>query len=161
MSTSPIGTRVPTLAPNSIIRAGIPLQDNFNATDVAVSVESLLAAGIWTPELLATTFAEVPTIQSAYYSKVGSVVSCSAFLSLELDPAKSSATFTLSLPFPVNSENSKDLIGIMAYNEDQAEYLSWLVEYDSLNKGVSLGVQSATNGYTYNYLHVMFQYQTF
>ena len=44
MSTSPIGTRVPTLAPNSIIRAGIPMQDNFNATDVAVSVESLLAA---------------------------------------------------------------------------------------------------------------------
>ena len=44
MSTSPIGTRVPTLAPNSIIRAGIPMSDNFNATDVAVSVESLLAA---------------------------------------------------------------------------------------------------------------------
>jgi hypothetical protein len=44
MSTSPIGTRVPTLAPNAIIRAGIPLSDNFNATDVAVSVESLLAS---------------------------------------------------------------------------------------------------------------------
>jgi hypothetical protein len=44
MSTSPIGTRVPTLSPNSIIRAGIPLQDNFNATDVAVTVESLLAS---------------------------------------------------------------------------------------------------------------------
>jgi hypothetical protein len=44
MSTSPIGTRVPTIAPNAIIRAGIPLSDNFNATDVAVSVESLLAS---------------------------------------------------------------------------------------------------------------------
>jgi hypothetical protein len=44
MSISPIGTRVPTLSPNSIIRAGIPLQDNFNATDVAVTVESLLVA---------------------------------------------------------------------------------------------------------------------
>jgi hypothetical protein len=43
MSTSPIGTRVSTLSPNSIIRAGIPLQDDFNATDVAVTVESLLA----------------------------------------------------------------------------------------------------------------------
>ena len=42
MSTSPIGTRVPTLSPNSIIRAGIPLSDDFNATDVAVSVQSLL-----------------------------------------------------------------------------------------------------------------------
>jgi hypothetical protein len=43
MSTSPIGTRVPALSPNSIIRAGIPLSDNFNATDVAVTVESLLS----------------------------------------------------------------------------------------------------------------------
>jgi hypothetical protein len=42
MSTSPIGTLVPTLAPNAIIRAGIPLSDNFNATDVAVSLGSLL-----------------------------------------------------------------------------------------------------------------------
>lgn len=161
MSTSPIGTRVPTLAPNSIIRAGIPMSDNFNATDVAVSVESLLAAGIWTPELLATTFAEVPTILTAYYSKVGSVVSCSAFLSLDLDPSKSAATFTLSLPFPVNSENSKDLIGIMAYNGDQAEYFAWAIAYDPLNQGVALGVNSATNGYAYQYLHLMFQYQTF
>lgn len=42
MSTSPIGTRVPTLSPNSIIRAGIPLSDDFNASDVAISVQSLL-----------------------------------------------------------------------------------------------------------------------
>jgi hypothetical protein len=161
MSTSPIGTRVPTLAPNSIIRAGIPMSDNFNATDVAVSVESLLASGAYTPVVLATTYAEVPTIETAYYSKVGSVVSCSAFFSLELDPSKSSATFTLSLPFPSSSKNSKDLIGIMAYNGDQAEYLAWAIAYDPLNQGVALGVSSATNGYIYQYLHVMFQYQTF
>lgn len=42
MSTSPIGTLLPTLAPNSIIRAGIPMSDNFNATDVAVTLGSLL-----------------------------------------------------------------------------------------------------------------------
>jgi hypothetical protein len=45
MSISPIGTRVPTIAPNAIIRAGIPLSDNFNATDVAVSLGSLLDSG--------------------------------------------------------------------------------------------------------------------
>jgi hypothetical protein len=43
MSTSPIGTRVATISLNSIIRAGIPLSDDFNATDVSVSVDSLLA----------------------------------------------------------------------------------------------------------------------
>jgi hypothetical protein len=158
MSTSPIGTVVPTLAPNSIIRAGIPLQDNFNATDVAVSVESLLASGAYTPEVLATTFAEVPTIESAYYSKVGSVVNCSMFLSLELDPTKTSASFTLSLPFATSIVDSKDLIGIMAYDGDISEFLLWSVAYDPVNGGVGLGVTSSTNGITLQYLHVMFQY---
>jgi hypothetical protein len=158
MSTSPIGTRVPTLAPNAIIRAGIPLSDNFNATDVAVSLESLLASGAWTPELLATTFAEVPTVVSAQYSKVGNVVNCSMFLSLELDPTKSSAGFTLSLPFATSILDSKDLIGIIAFNGDKAEFLSWSIAFDTVNGGVSLGVESSTNGYIYNYLHVMFQY---
>ena len=158
MSISPIGTRVPTLAPNSIIRAGIPMSDNFNATDVAVSVESLLASGAWTPEVLATTFAEVPTVDSAQYSKVGNVVNCSMFLSLELDPTKSSAGFTLSLPFATNID-SKDLIGIMAYDGDISEFLLWSVAYDPVNGGVGLGVTSSTNGYIYQYLHVMFQYQ--
>jgi hypothetical protein len=158
MSTSPIGTRVPSLSPNAIIRAGIPLSDNFNATDVAVSVESLLASGAWTPAVLATTYAEVPTIVSAQYSKVGNVVNCSMFLSLELDPTKTSATFTLSLPFATSIVDSKDLIGIMAYNGDISEFLSWSVAYDPVNVGVGLGVQSATNGITLQYLHVMFQY---
>ena len=157
MSTSPIGTRVPTLAPNAIIRAGIPLSDNFNATDVAVSVESLLASGAWTPEVLATTYAEVPTVDSAQYSKVGNVVNCSMFLSLELDPTKTSATFTLSLPFATNID-SKELIGIIAFNGDKAEFLSWSLAFDAVNGGVGLGVESSTNGYIYNYLHVMFQY---
>jgi|LakMenEpi03Aug12_release.lakeMendotaPanAssembly.Ray.scaffolds.fasta_scaffold733107_2 hypothetical protein len=157
MSTSPIGTRVPTLAPNAIIRAGIPLSDNFNATDVAVSVESLLASGAWTPAVLATTFAEVPTVISAQYSKVGNVVNCSMFLSLELDPNKSSAAFTLSLPF-ATSIDGKDLIGIMAYSGDISEFLLWSVGYDPVNGGVGLGVTSATNGFILQYLHVMFQY---
>lgn len=158
MSISPIGTRVPTLSPNSIIRAGIPMSDNFNATDVAVSVESLLASGVWTPVVLATTYAEVPTVESSQYSKVLDRVNCSMFISLELDPTKTSSTFTLSIPFATNIA-SKDLIGIMAYSGDQAEYLLWGVAFDSVNGGVALSVESATNGYIYNYLHVMFQYQ--
>jgi hypothetical protein len=157
MSVSPIGTRVPTLAPNSIIRAGIPLQDNFNATDVAVSLESLLASGAYTPVVLATTYTEVPTVESANYSKVGSVVNCSIFLTLELDPTKTEATFSLSLPFATNIA-SKDLIGIIAFDGDKAEFLSWGVSYDATNGGVSLRAESATTGYTYQYLHVMFQY---
>lgn len=157
MSTSPIGTRVPTLAPNSIIRAGIPMSDNFNATDVAVSVESLLASGAYTPIVLATTYTEIPTIESANYSKVGSVVNCSIYLSLELDPTKTEATFTLSIPFTTNI-GTKELIGIIAFDGDKAEFISWGVSYDATNGGVSLSVESATTGYNYQYLHVMFQY---
>jgi hypothetical protein len=158
MSISPIGTRVPTIAPNAIIRAGIPLSDNFNATDVAVTVESLLASGAYTPVVLATTYAEIPTIESANYSKVGNVVNCSIYLSLELDPIKSESTLTLSLPFTTNI-NAKDLIGIIAYDGDKNRFLSWGIAFDPINGGVELRLEANTNGYNFQYLHVMFQYQ--
>ena len=95
MSTSPIGTRVSTLSPNSIIRAGIPLSDDFNATDVAVSVESLLAmipggvtvsSGTWTPTLGSFNNAITDaTLQNASYVRVGNFVTCYIRLSIDFD----------------------------------------------------------------------------
>jgi hypothetical protein len=147
----------PYTQPNDFVVVSRPSAIGSNAEEGIMPVEALLASGAWTPEVLATTFAEVPTVISAQYSKVGNVVNCSMFLSLELDPNKSSATFTLSLPF-ATSIDGKDLIGIMAYSGDISEFLLWSVGYDPVNGGVGLGVTSATNGITLQYLHVMFQY---
>ena len=147
----------PYLHPNDFVNVSRPTGIGSNTEEGIMPVGALLASGAYTPVVLATTYAEVPTIESANYSKVGSVVNCSIYLSLELDPTKTTATFSLSIPFATNIDG-KDLIGIMAFDGDTAEFLLWKVAFDSINGGVALSVESTTNGYIYQYLHVMFQY---
>ncbi len=128
MSASPIGTLVPKLSPNSIIRAGIPLSDNFNATDVSISVASLLAeaggeGGEWFP-----TFSDFSgaiasaTLNLATYSKAGSIVTCTIQGSVTVDFSSPSGSFDLTLPVAsasyqtigcVNIESPKQCNGII------------------------------------------------
>ena len=124
MSISPIGTRVPTLSPNSIIRAGIPLLDNFNATDVAVTVESLIAlctasldiaSGVFT-----TTYADIVNINpilsnySGVWTRIDENVSFGTQLTGELAFARTDGSFTITLPEIVNNlgnDNISFIIG--------------------------------------------------
>ena len=107
MSTSPIGTRVPTLAPNSIIRAGIPMSDNFNATDVAVSLEAIAVSGEWLPEVSATSEGgTMDEIIPFRYIKVGSMVFFSGFIYFTLEAASTNDSFTLSLGDSIQPNNN-------------------------------------------------------
>lgn len=115
MSTSPIGTRVPTLSPNSIIRAGIPMSDNFNASDVSVTVESLLAlvpggvtvsSGIWTPVLSGFSGGlTTGTITRAFYSRVGDIVTCTIYGQFDYDYS-SSLIGSVTITFPIEGSNA-------------------------------------------------------
>ena len=116
MSTSPIGTRVPTLAPNAIIRAGIPLSDNFNATDVAVSLGSLLDSGTYTPTASAETNLTTLSYQSTFI-KVGNIVSAFVIIDITLDVAEDNGSFELSLPIASNFTNSKQLNAVLQWSK--------------------------------------------
>ena len=116
MSTSPIGTRVPTLAPNAIIRAGIPLSDNFNATDVAVSLGSLLDSGTYTPTASAETNLTTLSYQSTFI-KVGNIVSAFIIIDITLDVAEDNGSFELSLPIASNFTNSKQLNAVLQWSK--------------------------------------------
>jgi len=159
MSISPIGTLVPTLAPNSIIRAGIPLPDNFNATDVSVSLGSLLDSGTWTPVVSGESYSEIVTIQSAKYSRVGSIVTCSLMIDIVLDAAKTQARFEFSLPIASNFTTSEDATGIVAFNGDIAEFISWDLNSRTTTDTIQIAVTSVTTGFNYQYLYVMLQYE--
>jgi hypothetical protein len=116
MSTSPIGTRVPTLAPNAIIRAGIPLSDNFNATDVAVSLGSLLDSGVYTP----TASAETNLVTLSYPStfiRVGNIVNAFVLIDITLDVAEDNGSFELSLPIASNFTDNKQLQGVIQWSK--------------------------------------------
>ena len=116
MSTSPIGTRVPTLAPNAIIRAGIPLSDNFNATDVAVSLGSLLDSGTYTPTASAETNLTTLSYQSTFI-KVGNIVSAFVIIDITLDVAEDNGSFELSLPIASNFTSSKQLNAVLQWSK--------------------------------------------
>jgi hypothetical protein len=99
MSTSPIGTRVPTLAPNAIIRAGIPLSDNFNATDVSVPLGSLLDSGTYTPVVSNIALGGSVEVEgSSFYQKIGNIVMCSFRIKMIPNTGNDGERFQLTLP---------------------------------------------------------------
>jgi hypothetical protein len=115
MSTSPIGTRVPTLAPNAIIRAGIPLSDNFNATDVAVSLGSLLDSGTWTPVISNQTgTATINVIGTSRYSIINGICTDLCRLSVEMDTGQTLEDFniTCAVEPSTNFSSARDIIAI-------------------------------------------------
>lgn len=144
MSTSPIGTLVPTLSPNSIIRAGIPLLDNFNATDVAVTVESLIpsiSSGTWTPTI--TTDYEGSVLYSALYTRVGNSVSFYISFGLSNNTGlilSGNTTFTT----PDGLLPSVDLIGIMSFNVGLQDANLTASSYTITGDGVTI-IHSMTN----------------
>lgn len=160
MSTSPIGTRVPTLAPNSIIRAGIPLQDNFNATDVAVSLESLLASGVWTPTVSAETNL-IATPQFATFIKVGNIVSCSIQLEIQFAAAENSGGFELSLPVASNFTSQKELFGLFqwSYSGIESELVSVSISSETTNGTCLVGLEVVSDELNMAYATLQFQYE--
>lgn len=161
MSTSPIGTLVPTLAPNSIIRAGIPLQDNFNATDVAVTLESLLSSGSYTPTISGEVNGIIVNPNAATFIKVGSIVTVSAQLGIQLDTGETTGTFEISLPVASNFTSPKNLFGLMQWSNSGtlAEILSLSISAETTNNTCFVDIEVATPSLGMSYCAIQFQYE--
>jgi hypothetical protein len=158
MSTSPIGTLVPTLAPNSIIRAGIPLQDNFNATDVAVSLESLLSSGSYEPTISAETNGIVVTPNPTTFVKVGNIVTCFSQLEVTLDTGETTGSFEISLPFASTFTNPKQCTGLMQY-KIMSELVNGEITAETTNNTCAISLEVATAELNMSYLIIQFQYE--
>jgi hypothetical protein len=161
MSTSPIGTRVPTLAPNSIIRAGIPMSDNFNATDVAVSVESLFSSGSYEPiatnETNLTTFSYPST-----FIRVGNIVNAFVIINITLDAGEDTGSFELSLPFASNFTSNKGLNGVIQWSKDGnplSEITSINIVSVSAGSTMLVDITTATTNADLTSCVIAFQYQ--
>jgi hypothetical protein len=161
MSTSPIGTRVPSLAPNAIIRAGIPLPDNFNATDVAVSLGSLLDSGAYTPTIsgIVNGIGVDPT--AATYIRVGNIVTVSAQLEITLDTGETTGSFEIELPVASNFTTSKECFGLMQWSSggDMAEIIGLTIGASVTNNTCGVALETATAAITMPYCAIQFQYE--
>ena len=128
-------------------------------TSKQIELGNIVSSGNWTPVVSGETYGEIVTIQRANYSRVGSIVTCSLFIDVELDAAETNADFQISLPVASDFANAKDAFGIVAYNGDLSEFTGWGISADVANNKISIAVTSTTTGWSYQSLYVMLQYE--
>jgi len=128
-------------------------------TSKQIELGNIVSSGNWTPVVSGETYSEVVVIQGANYLRVGSIVTCSLMIDLELDAAETSANFQISLPVASDFTNAKDAFGIVAFNGDITEFLSWAIIADVATNKIKIEVQSLTTGFSYQFLYVMLQYE--
>lgn len=115
-------------------------------------------SGTFTPTVSNETYNEVVTPIATYYSRVNDVVNCTFYLSVALDAAETSAQFELSLPVATTFANAKDLVGIIAHNQDYTELVSWNLSANTVNNTANIGLEAVTTGYNYQYIYITVQY---
>jgi restriction endonuclease S subunit len=128
-------------------------------TSSQIELGNIVSSGTWTPVVSGESYSEIVTIQGANYSRVGTIVTCSLFIQLELDAAETIADFKISLPVASDFINSKDAFGIIAFNGDISEFIDWNLRADTATNKINIAVSSTTAGITYQYLSVMLQYE--
>ena len=138
--------------------------DTSSNTSKQIEVQNIYSgmpqfeSGTFTPTVSNETFNEVVTPLAAYYSRVNDVVNCTFYLSVALDAAETAAQFELSLPVATNFANAKDLVGIIAHNQDYTELVSWDLSANTVNNTANIGLQAVTTGYNYQYIYITVQY---
>jgi hypothetical protein len=128
-------------------------------TSKQIELGNIVSSGNWTPVVSGETYDEIVTIQGANYSRVGSIVTCSLFIDVNLDVAETQADFQFSLPVASDFTNAKDAFGIISYNADLTEFVGWLISADVATDKIAIAVSSVTTGYSFQSLYVMLQYE--
>ena len=128
-------------------------------TSKQIELGNIVSSGNWTPVVSGETYSEVVTIAGANYSRVGSIVTCSLIIDLQLFTGETQASFQISLPVASDFINPKDAFGIVAYNGDISEFVGWGIGADTATDKIAIYVTSTSTAYLYQYLSVMLQYE--
>jgi hypothetical protein len=128
-------------------------------TSSQIELGNIVSSGNWTPVVSGETYSEIVIIQGANYSRVGSIVTCSLFINVDLDAAETQADFQFSLPVASNFTNAKDAFGIVAFNGDKSEFLSWGISADVATNKIQIEIAALTAAFSFQSLYVMLQYE--
>jgi hypothetical protein len=119
-----------------------------------------IESGAWNPT--ATNIGgtnPVVSILRGNYSRVGTVVTCSLFIDLEMDAAETIGTFTLDLPIASNFTNAKDAFGIVSFSDiGNGEFQSFVISADVAGNQIEISVGSLTAGTSFQFLYAVLQY---
>jgi hypothetical protein len=128
-------------------------------TSSQIELGNIVSSGNWTPVVSGETYSEVVQILGANYSRVGSIVTCSLIIDVQLDTGETQANFQFSLPIASDFTNVKDAFGIIAYNGVISELVNWSLSADTATNKIAISVESTTSAYLYQFLYVMLQYE--
>jgi hypothetical protein len=128
-------------------------------TSKQIELGNIVSSGNWTPVVSGETYSEIVQIIGANYSRVGSIVTCSLIIDLQLDTGETQADFQISLPVASDFTNVKDAFGIVAFNGVISELVNWGIQADTATNKIEIAVQSTTSAFNYQYLYVMLQYE--
>ena len=140
--------------------------DTSTNTSKQIEVQNLVGglpdieSGAWNPTPTNTGGTNpVVGILRGNYSRVGTVVTCSLFIDLQMDAAETVGTFTLDLPIASNFTNAKDAFGIVSFSDiGVGEFQSFGISADVAGNQIEISVESLTAGTPFQFLYAVLQY---
>jgi hypothetical protein len=131
-------------------------------TSSQIEVGNMFSSGTYTPTISAEVNGIVVTPNAATFIKVGSIVSVSAQLEIQLDTSEVTGSFEMSLPVASNFTNQKNLFGLMQWSNGSgtlAEIVILDISAETTNNTCFVDIEVATATANLSYCTLTFQYE--
>ena len=131
-------------------------------TSSQIEVGNMFSSGTYTPTFSGYVNGIVVTPNSASYIKVGSIVTVSAQIGIQLDTVEVTGSFEMSLPVASNFTNQKNLFGLMQWSNGSgtlAEIVILDISAETTNNTCIVNIEVASANATLNYCTLTFQYE--
>jgi hypothetical protein len=131
-------------------------------TSKQIEVGNMFSSGTYTPTFSAETNGIVVTPNAATFIKVGSIVSVSAQIGIQLDTGEVTGSFEMSLPVASDFASTKNLFGLMQYSfglGTLAEILVLQISAETTNNTCAIDIEVATAAKLMDYCTLQFQYE--
>jgi hypothetical protein len=123
---------------------------------------NMFTSGTYTPTFSAEVNGIVVTPNAATFIKVGSIVSVSAQIGIQLDTGETTGSFEMSLPVASNFTNQKNLFGLMQWSNGGgtlAEIVILDISAETTNNTCFVDIEVATAAATLDYCTLTLQYE--
>jgi hypothetical protein len=131
-------------------------------TSKQIEMGNMFTSGTYTPTFSAEVNGIVVTPNAATFIKVGSIVSVSAQIGIQLDTGETTGSFEMSLPVASNFTNQKNLFGLMQWSNGGgtlAEIVILDISAETTNNTCFVDIEVATAAATLDYCTLTLQYE--
>jgi hypothetical protein len=131
-------------------------------TSKQIEVGNMFSSGTYTPTFSGYVNGIAVTPNNATFIKVGSIVSVSAQIGIQLDTGEVTGSFEMSLPVASDFANQKNLFGLMQWSNGSgtlAEIVILDISAETTNNTCFVDIETATAAASMDYCTLTFQYE--